>query len=182
MKISKALVPPDSILNSHSYDYVDSFQGVLNVSPKEVTSTDLGKAFFASAPDWLAKLFALRNKIVGIFGLKISGKVENRQQLLDSFTCSPGERLGLFQVFDRTENEVILGEDDSHLNFRVSLFIQPHAQNTEQSIVIISTTVVFNNWLGKLYFTPVRPFHKRIVPVMLKGTIEQLEKQKLEKN
>ena len=40
----------------------------------------------------------------------------------------------------------------------------------------ISTTVEYNNWFGKLYFFPVRPFHKLIVPAMLKGIIKKLEK------
>ncbi|AYZ35431.1 DUF2867 domain-containing protein [Chryseobacterium indologenes] len=33
----------------------------------------------------------------------------------------------------------------------------------------------FHNWTGVLYFLPVRPFHKLIVPAMLKNIIGQLE-------
>jgi len=43
--------------------------------------------------------------------------------------------------------------------------------------LIISTTVKYNNWFGKIYFLPVKPFHKRIVPTMLKGIIKEIEKE-----
>ena len=74
---------------------------------------------------------------------------------------------------------MILGEDDKHLNFRISLLTEN--LNTEQikKEVTISTTVEFNNWFGKIYFLPVRPFHKLIVPRMLKAIIKELEKRDL---
>ncbi len=43
----------------------------------------------------------------------------------------------------------------------------------------ISTTVQFNNHFGKLYFLLVRPFHRLIVPAMLKGIIRQIETKSL---
>lgn len=80
-------------------------------------------------------------------------------------------------MFSQTQNEVILGEDDKHLNFRVSLFLERQPNETTNKNLTVSTTVEFNNWLGRLYFLSVRPFHKLIVPAMLKGIIKELEKQ-----
>ena len=77
----------------------------------------------------------------------------------------------MFQVFDKNENELILGEDDKHLNFRISLFIDHQSKE-----IIITTTVIYNNWFGKLYFLPVKPFHRFIVPSMLKAIIKELGK------
>ncbi len=122
-------------------------------------------------------MFGLRNKIASIFGLKTPGEIDDRQQKLDNFKCEPGEQLGLFKVFNKTDNEVVLGEDDKHLNFRVSLLLNKHKIDLTKKEIIISTTVEFNNWFGRLYFLPVRPFHKIIVPTMLKGIIKQLENQ-----
>jgi hypothetical protein len=180
MRIIKTTLPNNSILNtSHKeYDYVDSFQGVLNDIENKISSVDIGKAFFSSGPKWVGKLFNLRNKIVSVFGLKTSGNVADRQQQLDNFKCEPGEQLGLFKVFNRTDNEVIMGEDDKHLNFRVSLFLDKSKTDKSKKDLIISTTVEFNNWFGRLYFLPVRPFHKFIVPTMLKGIIKELEKKR----
>ncbi len=179
MKVLKTTLPTKSVLanNQNRFDYVDSFEGIYFDKNNNITSKIIGKAFFVSAPSWVDKLFALRNKIVGLWGLKTSGQTENRQELLNKFQCEPNERLGLFKVFDRTENEVILGEDDKHLNFRVSLFIDQKNENRTNKKLIISTIVTFNNWFGRLYFLPVWPFHKLIVPIMLKEIIKNIENE-----
>lgn len=119
----------------------------------------------------------VRSRIVGIFGLKTTNNASNRQGLFNDFQCEPNEQLGLFKVFDRTENEVIVGEDDKHLNFRVSLFKIDNIGNPASKSLVISTTVEFKNWLGKLYFVPVRPLHRLIVPAMLKRIIKEIEAQ-----
>ncbi len=180
MKIIETTLPNHSLLNSsgNTFDYVDSFQASLYDHGNKFTSTDIGRAFFSSGPKWVERLFALRNKMVSIFGLKTSGDITKRERHLQNFKCEPGEHMGLFKVFAKTENEVILGEDDKHLNFRVSLFLAPHASGTKNKDITLTTTVEFNNWFGKLYFLPVRPFHKLIVPTMLKGIINKLEIKK----
>jgi hypothetical protein len=176
MAIQKCSFPLQSVLvqSGVKYHYTDSYQGAVMDADKQLQPVDLARAFFSAGPTWISALFGLRNKIVGVFGLKTPGKITDRQQMLDNFKCEPGERLGLFQVFDRTSDEVILGEDDKHLNFRISLLLRPDSTSGQQQIVI-STTVLYNNWFGQLYFLPVRPFHSLIVPVMLKGMIRKLE-------
>jgi hypothetical protein len=179
MTITKTELPENSLLktNSMTYDYVDSFQGQFNDKFQKIGTTEIGKLFFSSGPKWIDRLFAFRNKLVGLFGLKTSGNITDRQKMFDNFKCEKGEQIGLFNVVDKTTNEIILGEDDKHLNFRVSLFIDQQNKNKTGKILTISTTVKFNNWFGRLYFLPVRPFHKLIVPTMLKGIINNIEKQ-----
>jgi hypothetical protein len=80
-------------------------------------------------------------------------------------------------VFHKTDHEIILGEDDKHLDFRVSLFLDENTE-TNQKQLTISTLVKFNNIFGKLYFMPVRPLHKLIVPTILKGIIKQIHANK----
>ena len=176
MKIIKTSLPKGSVLNTSQkeYDFSDSFEGVFKDNQNTINITEIGKAFFSSGPKWVDNLFSLRNKIVSIFGLKTPGKVTNRAHQLEIFKCNPGEQLGLFKVFSKNENEVILGEDDKHLNFRISMFLYDSKKGSKN--LTISTTVEYNNWFGKLYFFPVRPFHKLIVPAMLKGIIKKVEK------
>jgi len=176
LKIKKTNLPINSILTNSGikYHYVDSYIGQIDDERNEISSTDLGKAFFSSGPKWTGHLFTLRNKIVVLFGLKTNGKVNDRQQQLADFKCVKGEELGLFKVYHKSENEVVLGQDDKHLNFRVSLFVRTSEDSNKQKEIIITTTVVFNNWFGRLYFLPVKPFHSIIVPVMLKGIIKSL--------
>lgn len=179
MRLQKCAFPAQSVLGKTGipYHFADSYCGTISDAANEIQPADLGKAFFSAGPGWVSGLFKIRNKIVAVFGLKTPGKIKDRQQQLDNFKCEPGERLGLFQVFDRTADEVILGEDDKHLDFRVSLLLYPANPNGQRQITV-STTVVYNNWVGRLYFLPVRPFHSLIVPVMLKGTIRNLAKNK----
>lgn len=175
--IHKTSLPAASVLHAtdQQYDYADSYSSVVELPPGQtVTIEDVAKAFFTAGPKWVEDLFALRNRIVGWLGLKTGGSV-NRQQLLDNFTCEAGDRLGLFKVYAKNEQEVILGEDDKHLNFRVSLFMR-EASNQRDRELIISTVVIFHNWLGRLYFLPVKQFHRMIVPAMLKGVVKQLHR------
>ncbi len=179
MKAIKTALPENSILyhNRQQYDFVDSFEGALKDDTHQFTAVDVAKAFFSSSPKWIEKLFSFRNKLVAVFGLKTSGKITDRAQQLKNFKCEKGESLGLFIVFDKTDNEVVLGEDDKHLNFRVSLHLSGAGSPLQKRTLTISTTVKFNNWFGRLYFMPVRPFHALIVPTMLKAIIKELEKK-----
>ena len=95
--------------------------------------------------------------------------------MLKNFTCEPNDKIGLFTVFHKDENEVVLGEDDKHLNFRISLYKAESLRGKDTKSLTISTTVKFHNWLGRLYFMPVKPFHRLIVPRMLKGILKQME-------
>ena len=175
MKIIKTSFPKNSLLNTidKEYDYVDSFEGVYTDDENKISPTEIGKAFFSSEPKWMGMLFTLRNKMVSIFGLKTSNDSYNRQEILTNFNFEPNERIGLFKVFNKTENELVVGENDKHLDFRISLL--KVSNDVKKKKIIITTTVNYNNWFGKLYFLPVKPFHKLIVPVMLKSLIRALK-------
>ncbi|WP_109300249.1 DUF2867 domain-containing protein [Aquimarina sp. AU474] len=172
MKILKIPFPNSSILAGTTYDYTDSYCGNLNKSHYRITQQDIGKAFFLSAPKWVGTLMVLRNKIVSVFGLKTGNNLKPEDILDTDFDLQKGTSIGIFKVFDKNDNEIVMGEDDSHLNFRVSLLLEPEEM---KKTLTISTAVIFNNWLGRLYFLPVKPFHKVIVKSMLKRTLQGLE-------
>ena len=176
MTIIKSTLPYNSLLNQtdKKYDYVDSFQGSIVNNSNKLNSTDICRAFFSSAPKWVDKLMGFRNKMVAIFGLKTSGGTVGKQRALDNLKCEKGEKVGIFRIYDKTENEIILGEDDKHLDFRVSLYSEESKFVQQETKLTISTCVVFKNWLGRLYFLPVRIFHRLIVPTMLKAMIREL--------
>jgi hypothetical protein len=165
MKIIKTSLPNGSILKSEekSFGYLDSFQRDFFDRGNFVSISEIGRLFFSSVPDWVEYLFKIRNKIVSLWGLKTSNSLKDRQNRLDNFKFEPKEQFGLFKVFSKTNNEVILGEDDKHLNFRVSLFIDKQTNDSDTKRLTISTSVCFKNCIGKLYFFVVKPFHKIIV-------------------
>lgn len=174
-KVIKSSLPKSSILNNnkHIIDFCDSYESNFLTNEKPTIST-IGKAFFTSAPRWIDQSLHLRNKIVKKLGLKINGSKEEMLKQLDSFDCQIGQQIGLFKVFDKNDNEVILGEDDKHLDFKISLFLNTIEKQKHR--LIISTTVKFNNKFGRFYFKVIKPFHRIVVPVMLKGIIKQLIK------
>lgn len=178
MKIEKTSLPVNSSLNvsGKQYHYVDGYSALLGNNGTEITIEDVGTAFFSSVPKWIEVLLHLRNKIVGLFGLKTGKLAQNRQQMINDFKCEPGERLGLFKVFSKSTNELILGEDDKHLDFKVSLLFDRKVSG--ENILVVSTVVIFHNWFGRLYFLSVKPFHQLIVPAMLKEVVQQLTSSK----
>lgn len=174
MNIQKTNLPLNSILKADdAFKFIDGCTSNFIDSNNTIDIQKVGQLFFSAGPKWIDTLFALRNNLVKWFGLKTTGKLTNRQQQLENFKGEPGERIGLFKVFHKTENELILGEDDKHLDFRVSLFLDKNIE-TNQKQLTISTLVKFNNIFGKLYFIPVKPLHKQIVPTMFKGIIKQI--------
>lgn len=170
MTVEKVNLPQKSILLKERFDYFDCYQGKLT-NAQNITVIDVCKSFFSTSPYWVDQLFFLRNRIVRLFGLKVSSGSKNKA--IEEFKGNEGERLGLFKVYKRTEDEIIIGENDKHLNFRVSILLQN--VETDKKSITISTIVVFNNWFGRLYFFPVKLFHKLIVPIMLKSILKDLK-------
>lgn len=174
IEVEKVVLPKISLLSDEVYEYSDSFKSRFSDPKNEIDILAVAKAFFSFSPKWIGSLFALRNKIVSVFGLKTGNGLSQKEEVLQNFKGEIGDQVGVFKVFDKTENELILGENDSHLNFRVSLLLVTQPDHTKD--LTISTVVHFNNWFGKLYFFPVKPFHKLIVPAMLKSSIRNLKK------
>lgn len=176
MRITKQTsIQKQSILKEENgYQFIDAYKSRFPDPGDAINIQQIGKLFFSGGPEWLNRLFALRNRLVKSIGLKVPDKKAERAQQLQNFRCEPGERMGLFQVIQRTGNEVVLGEDDQHLDFRVSLLLEKGSLGDKE--LTISTLVKFHNRIGCLYFIPVRPFHRFIVPAMLKGIIRDLKK------
>ncbi|MCT2406475.1 DUF2867 domain-containing protein [Chryseobacterium antibioticum] len=176
MKIKKTEFPRGSVLSGEKiiFDYTDSFKGEVLDTEGNIGTAEIGRAFFTSTPQWGKKMFAFRNSIVKTFGLK-TGADHNIPQSPDGFKLEVGEQVGIFKIFDKTDNEIIMGENDKHLDFRVSILYDKAQNNSKANFLTISTTVKYHNWLGILYFLPVRPFHQLIVQVMLKKMIGKLE-------
>ncbi len=173
MSVHQIPFPENSILSENKYDYRDSFCGDINAGNNDATIQEISTAFFLSSPKWIDSLMTLRNKMVSVFGLKTGNELTKNDIRNGNFDLTKGKHVGIFKVYDVNDHELVLGADDKHLNFRASLLLDPQSQNKKK--LTISTTVVYNNWFGKLYFLPVKPFHKRIVRSMLNRTISAIE-------
>lgn len=92
----------------------------------------------------------LRNALVRPFGLKVEPP---RSSAAPVGPLLPGARVGIFRVFARRPDELLLGEDDRHLDFRVGVLLRDEG---EAQYATISTVVRFHNGLGRAYFAVVR--------------------------
>jgi cysteine synthase len=59
----------------------------------------------------------------------------------------------------------VLGFDDKHLDFRVSVTVAP--AGTAGTLVTVSTVVKTNNLPGRTYLAAIMPFHRIIVRHLL---------------
>ena len=164
-------IPENSLLHKEAqrYTYQDSFR--LPLARTDVESWELVAAFFQSAPGWVDKLFILRNKIAGLFGLKVD--LADLNQLNPPYET--GRQFGLFKLFAINHDEAMLGENDKHLDFRVSLMLDRAQKNS----LIVSTAVKINNRLGTAYFFVVKPFHRFIVPIMIRRMAMKIDNKSM---
>ena len=119
-------------------------------------------------PKWIDRLMALRNYIVGFFGLKNLGGLAMIDPEKRSAEYLPGDRVGIFTLLSKNEGEVLLGDDDKHLHVVVSVH-RNAVSGEDQTLVTITTVVHVKNWLGRLYMLPVTPAHKVIARTMIKA-------------
>jgi len=146
--ITKLTTIPENSTIMNGFDKVD-YHDTYQIQKKTEKSAEEISKEIMKLPGWIVVLFKLRNSIVSVFGLKTDRK--NNEQ--DTF----------FTLIEKNENEIVMGEVDKHLNFRVSI-MKDESKNT----ISLTTVVHFNNVWGRIYFFPVKPFHKIIVKSLLK--------------
>jgi Protein of unknown function (DUF2867) len=120
---------------------VDSFAVTLPpAAPTDVGT--LATLLFADLPLWFTILLAIRDRGVTLFGVKATHDLQ------------ADEHIAFFPVLSRSADEVVLGVDDRHLDFRASVLLR-RADNR----LAITTAVRCHNLLGRLYLAAILPFH-----------------------
>lgn len=112
----------------------------------------LAEAALATPPAWANALMRLRDGIVRPLGLKTSQSIRRERQARG--------HVHFFPVIAEHADEILLGEDDRHLDFRASLLRRSDSDGVE---VVMTTSVRVHNALGRAYLTAITPFHVLIV-------------------
>jgi hypothetical protein len=138
MTVRETPVPDGTMLTGFigPGDFTDCYSGETNLDFETVA------ARATEFPAWVKGLLLLRALLVLPFGLK--GRSES------------GERIGIFPVAARAENEVLLGFDDRHLDFRISVLCC-------DDFAYASTWVRPHNAFGRTYLRLILPFHRLIM-------------------
>lgn len=123
----------------------------------------LARFLFAQQPAWVGLLMGLRDMLVAGLGLKTA------RQLGSSQAAGRNRRIGIFRIYETTTYEIILGEDDQHLDFRVSVMVRPDSTRPADAAELVVATVVHcHNRLGRTYIRLIAPFHRRVVKAGLR--------------
>jgi len=143
---------------------MDSYS--IDIENKKKYSIDyLTALLFTSIPEWVRLLLKLRDFIVKPFGLE-TGIIPESKNIDSSLHYDRGDRAIFFHVINRTTSEIVMAEDDKHLYFRTSLLVRNKSKPNIQSLYL-TTLIQFHNIFGKMYFMPVKPFHKLIMKRLL---------------
>jgi hypothetical protein len=121
-------------------DLIDSYS--IRRAPQTPTDPEVwADAIFRDPPPWVAALLGLRNVLVRFVGV-------------------PPATRHAFDTVSVAGNELVLGQNDRHLDFRASIVV-------DDRLVTVATTAVTKNRRGRLYLGVVRAVHPFVVRSML---------------
>ncbi len=160
--LATAVALPTQSAVTHLYNEVnlaDAF--AIRLPPAASSNVELLARFiFSHQPSWVRQLMGVRDIVVASFGLK-TGKQ------LQALASNPrADRVGIFKVYSTSETEIVMGEDDKHLDFRVSVLCSSGPADGRQ--LTISTVVNCHNLLGRVYLLVIAPFHRLVVKASLR--------------
>jgi hypothetical protein len=133
--------------------FVDAFS--IAVDDAALDARHAAERMLGRSPRWIEVLMALRNRLVAPFGLKTPTRRK------------PAEvnSIGAFPMVSESPNRVVAGFNDKHLDFRLVVDVVTEAGGRR---VIATTLVLTHNLLGRSYLAIILPFHRLIVPSMLR--------------
>ena len=148
-------VPPRQSRIADWYDNADLLDSYAAALPADYGADIrvIGQAVLGQPALWFKMLLWIRDSVVRRFGLKTTGDLlrSNRD----------GDRIDFFPVLSAYDDELILGEDDRHLDFRLSLLVQRVSGGPD--LVFATTAVRCHNRLGRAYLAAIAPFHRLVV-------------------
>ena len=100
-------------------DYFDSYEIALEHAGRSALEIYLG--VISKTPAWVNFLMAARNRVVRFVGLKNLGHLGDLQRTKAARDYRIGDRVGIFTLLSNTDNEIIMGDSDKHLDVKVSI-------------------------------------------------------------
>ena len=159
---TRAVTPPTESAVADWYagaNLVDSFAATLPPA-RDRTIDQLATEMLGRPVAWFRLLLAIRDAIMGPFGVKTSSQIRLQR-------VAGAEFIAFFPILSRSQNEVVVGVDDRHLDFRASVLLC-RGKPGEADLLIATTAVHCRNWTGRAYLAVIRPFHVLVVRSNLK--------------
>ncbi|ODM74169.1 DUF2867 domain-containing protein [Bradyrhizobium elkanii] len=153
MRVDEVTPNVDSAALLAGAQFIDAFR--IATARPDLDARHAAEAMVARQPRWIEWLIALRNFIVAPLGLKTSGAADGAAR----------DMIGIFPVVSETPERLVAGFNDKHLDFR--LVVDVASAGAVRSITA-TTLVLTHNRFGRAYLTVILPFHRLIVPAMLR--------------
>jgi hypothetical protein len=168
MHVTECDIPPGSVLSrdliNNAY-FHDSWRVPLRRT--ELGTVDIFFALFGHTPLWMKLLLVVRNAAAGLAGLEAPTVAEIMQPSIRE-TYRVGEKIGPWPIFFISENEIVAGRNNKHLDFRLSVL---KAVNGETMSVVVSTICTVHNAFGKIYLLFIVPFHRGGVKSLMSNAV-----------
>ena len=152
-------VPPPAESGVASWfdgDLADAFAVPIDAADVGKGIDNLARSALADPAPWIRLLLGLRDALVAGF------RVKTTQEVRRAAIADTAERIDFFRILSRSDRELILGEDDRHLDFRLSLLLRARPDGSGDELV--ATTVVrCHNALGRVYLALIARFHRLVV-------------------
>ena len=136
MNVVDCDVPSSSMLSREVIEranFRDSYRALL--SRRELGIVDIFFGIFAHHPLWMKLLLIVRNKVASLAGLDAPTASEILHlEIKDHYVV--GEKIGIWPIFSLSENEVVAGRNNKHMDFRLSVLKVPDGERTS---VVVST-------------------------------------------
>jgi hypothetical protein len=161
--VTPVAVPVESALR-HFYASVNLADAYATALPEGAISDpeSLARFIFSQQPAWIGALMKVRDAVVAVFGLKTARHLGSRG------AGDPAGRVGIFKLYSTGPHEVVLGEDDKHLDFRVSVLCTAGTGPRAERRLVLSTVGHCHNLLGRIYILVIAPFHRLVVKSSLR--------------
>jgi hypothetical protein len=142
MNVVECDVPSGSMLCRELIEranFRDSYR--VPLSHRELGIVDVFFGIFAHHPPWMKLLLIVRNMVASLAGLDAPTASEILHvEIKDRYVV--GEKIGVWPIFSLSENEVIAGRNNKHMDFRLSVLKVPDGDRTS---VVVSTLCTVHN-------------------------------------
>jgi len=126
----------------------------------------LARAGFERQAWWIRALTRVRDAMMATVGVKSS-------RAIGAAAAARGPVIGFFPLLSKSAGELVVGEDDRHLDFRVAFLLRTGAAGGRELVVV--TVVHCHNRLGRTYLAVIAPFHRAIARANLEQAARVME-------
>jgi hypothetical protein len=136
MNVVECDVPSGSMLCRELIEranFRDSYR--VPLSHRELGIVDVFFGIFAHHPPWMKLLLIVRNMVASLAGLDAPTASEILHvEIKDRYVV--GEKIGAWPIFSLSEDEIVTGRNNKHMDFRLSVLKVPDGDRTS---VVVST-------------------------------------------